>query len=123
MSSSRRSGWPRPCQYCSAIFTATSTDTEPESAKNTRVSEVGVISTSCRASRTAGSWVSPPNITCAIRSTWSRSARFRTGWAYPWIAAHHDDIPSTSSRPSANRSRVPLADATGSTGSGSTAEA
>ena len=36
---------------------------------------------------------------------------------YPWIAAHHDDIPSTSSRPFASRSRTPSAD---STTSGST---
>ena len=50
-------------QYCNAILTATSTDTEPESLKNTESSPAGVMSTSSRASLAAGSWVSPPNIT------------------------------------------------------------
>jgi hypothetical protein len=57
------------CQYCSAIFAATSTATEPESQKKTCSSPAGVISTSRRASRTAGSWVRPPNMTCAIRAS------------------------------------------------------
>jgi hypothetical protein len=42
---------------------ATSTETEPESQKNTCSSADGVISTSRSASRIAGSCVSPPNIT------------------------------------------------------------
>ena len=45
---------------------ATSTDTEPESAKNTCSSPAGVISTSVRARSTAGACVSPPNITWLI---------------------------------------------------------
>ena len=58
--------------------------------------------TSRSASRTAGAWVSPPNITCAIRpSLVGVAAASSSGTAYPWIAAHHDDIPSTSSVPSA----------------------
>jgi hypothetical protein len=50
-------------QYCNAILTATSTDTEPESLKNTVSSPSGVICTSNWASRAAGSCVSPPNMT------------------------------------------------------------
>src|SRR5262249_16790909 len=41
--------------------------------------------------------------------SWSRTAASRTGCAYPWIAAHHEDMPSTSSRPSARRNRTPAA--------------
>ncbi len=66
--------------YCSAILIATSTEIEPESAKNTVVSGSGVISTSSRASSTAGGWVRPPNITCAIRPSWSVTAALSTGW-------------------------------------------
>ena len=54
---------PRASWYCNASLTATSTDTEPESQKNTCCSGSAVISTSRSASRIAGSWVSPPNIT------------------------------------------------------------
>jgi hypothetical protein len=55
--------WPRLRQYCSAIFTATSTDTDPESQTNTVSSPDGAMSTSSCANRAAGSWVSPPNMT------------------------------------------------------------
>jgi hypothetical protein len=79
VSSSRRSGMPRPCQACSAIFTATSTATLPESLKNTRRSGSGVMRTSVSASPTAGSCVSPPNMTCEKRSTWACSAASSTG--------------------------------------------
>ena len=95
---------------------ATSTDTDPESAKNTCSSPGGVISTSVRASSTAGAWVRPPNITWLMAPSWSRTAASRTGWAYPCTAAHHDDMPSTSSRPSARRSHTPSAATIGSGG-------
>ena len=80
---------------CTAIFSATSTATEPESVKNTRVSGSGVIETSSSPSSTAGSCVSPPNITCAKRSTCACRAASSTGWRYPWIAAHQDDMRPT----------------------------
>ncbi len=67
-------------QYCRHIFAATSTDTEPESARKTCSRPGGVISTSLAASRTAGSWVSPPNITCDMRPSWSVAASFSAGW-------------------------------------------
>ncbi len=72
----------RPCerQYCRHILTATSTDTEPESHRNTCRNGSGVISTSLAASRMAGSWVSPPNITWLIRPSCSVTAASSTGW-------------------------------------------
>ena len=56
--------------------------------------------------------VSPPNITWLIRASWSRAAASSAGCAYPWIAAHQDDMPSISSRPPGSRSRTPSADST-----------
>ena len=80
MSSRVRSGRPVPRAYWSAILIATSTDTDPESARNTCSSPGGLISTSSSASSTAGAWVSPPNITWAMASSWVRTASSRTGW-------------------------------------------
>ena len=39
-----------------------------------------IMSTRSFASRTAGSCVSPPNITWLIRPSWSRAASLSTGW-------------------------------------------
>ena len=91
---------------------ATSTDTDPESLKNTCWSGSGVMSISSRASSTAGSWVRPPNITCAILCNWLSMARLSRGWLYPWMTDHQDAMPSTSSRPSASLIRTPSADTT-----------
>ena len=71
---------PRDRWYCRHILIATSTETEPESARNTCSSPAGVISTSSRASSTAGPWVRPPNITWLIAPSWSRTAASSTGW-------------------------------------------
>ena len=90
-------GRPRLRQYCSAIFTATSTDTDPESLKNTVSKPAGVISTSSCASRAAGSWVSPPNMTWFIAPSWVVSAASSTGWPCPWIAVHQELIASSTS--------------------------
>ncbi len=60
-------GRPRERQYCRHIFTATSTLTEPESHRKTCSSPSGASSASRSARATAGSWVSPPNITWLIR--------------------------------------------------------
>ena len=103
---------PRERQYCRHIFTATSTETEPESQRNACSSPSGASVTSRSARATAGSCVSPPNITWLIRPSWSRAAASSTGCRYPWIAAHQELMPSISSRPSASRSRTPLADST-----------
>ena len=113
---------------CHAIFMATSTETEPESAKNTFSSAPfspaagpGARSTSWRPSRTAGSWVRPPNITWLIRPSCSTAAASSSGTAYPWIAHHHDDIASTTSTGRSSyrsRSRTPDADSTGYTSPG-----
>src|ERR1700736_5992897 len=84
-------------QYCSAIFTATSTDTEPESLKNTVSSPAGVMSTSNCDSRAAGSCVSPPNITWFIVASWSVIARSSAGCPWPCIAVHHELIASRTS--------------------------
>ncbi len=91
VSSRRLAGRPAERQYCRHILTATSTETEPESHRNTCSSPFGTMATSrsqsrtaeshrntCSSpfgaiaasrsqSRTAGSWVSPPNITWLIR--------------------------------------------------------
>ena len=58
----------------------------------------------------------PPNMTCDIRPSWSWTAESSTGWRYPQIAVHHEAMASTSSRPSASRSRTPEADTTGRAG-------
>jgi hypothetical protein len=64
----------------------------------------------------AGSWVSPPNMTCAIDASCAWAAASSSGTAYPWIAHHHDDMASTTSREvpsrSRNRNRMPAADST-----------
>ena len=63
-------GRPRPRWYWTAIFSATSTLTEPESAKNTCSRPGGVsVDELLRRASIAGWWVSPPNITCAIASS------------------------------------------------------
>ena len=66
-------------QYCSAIFAATSTDTEPESEKNTVSRPAGVMSTRSCASRAAGSWVRPPNMTWFMVCNWRVIAASSTG--------------------------------------------
>ena len=80
VNSRRFAGRPSERWYCRHILIATSTDTEPESLKNTCRSGGGVSSTSRAASQTAGSWVNPPNITWLIRPSWSAAAASRTGW-------------------------------------------
>ena len=70
---------PRATWYWSASLIATSTETEPESQKNTCRNGSGVISTSRSASLMAGSWVSPPNITWLKSSTWLFTAASSTG--------------------------------------------
>src|SRR6476661_6324161 len=118
---------------CQAIFMATSTETEPESARNTLSSTRsgsrslrGARATSRSPSDTAGWWVRPPNITWLIESSCERTAASSSGTAYPWIAHHHDDIASTTSltEPSGDRrrSRVPEADSTTWTGEGEVIE-
>ena len=97
-------------------MTATSTLTEPESQRNTCSSPSGASAASRSARVTAGSCVSPPNITWLIRPSCSLAAASSAGCAYPCSAAHHDDMPSISSAPSASRSRTPLASATTSGG-------
>ena len=82
-------------QYCSAIFTATSMATEPESEKNTVSSPAGVMSTSSCASLAAGSCVRPPNMTWLSTLTCSVSAASSTGWPWPWIAVHQEAIASS----------------------------
>src|SRR3954451_1755594 len=114
---------PVPACACQAIFIATSTDTEPESARKTWGSPLS--STRLRPSSTAGAWVRPPNITWLIRPSWSWTAASSSGTAYPWMGLHHEDMPSiTSTRSPARRSRrrTPLADSTSWTGEGAEAE-
>ena len=41
------------------------------------------------------------------------AAAFSTGWLYPWIAHHQDDMPSISRRPSQSSISQPLAERTG----------
>lgn len=93
-------------QYCSAIFTATSTDTDPESLKNTVSSPAGVMLTSSWASRAAGSWVSPPNMTWFMAASWSDSAASSTGWPWPWIAVHQELMASSARTSAPSRIRV-----------------
>ncbi|BDB42931.1 hypothetical protein IWGMT90018_33770 [Mycobacterium kiyosense] len=93
-------------QYCSAILTATSTDTDPESLKKTVSRPGGVISTSSCANRAAGSWVRPPNMTWFMVASWAVIAASRTGWPWPWIAVHHELIASSTSIGRPSRIRV-----------------
>jgi hypothetical protein len=119
-------GEPAATWNCSAIFIATSTDTDPESARKTCSSPSGVISISLRANAIAGSWVRPPNITWLIRDSWAAAAASSSGTAYPWIADHHDDMASTTSTGSPlgprSRSRTPEADSTSHGSPGASAE-
>ena len=62
------------------ILIATSTATDPESAKNTPSSGSGASCSSRSARSTAGSWVRPPNITWAILPSCSLTARSSAGW-------------------------------------------
>ena len=57
-----------------------STATEPESVKNTWSSVPGSSAASRAASRSAGAWVSPPNITCGIVASWPERASAMWGW-------------------------------------------
>ncbi len=66
-------------QYCTAIFMATSTATEPDSEKNTR-SSPGSAAASRRASVSAPWWTRPPNITWGIASSWLFTAAAMAGW-------------------------------------------
>lgn len=77
-----------------------------------------MISTSSWASRAAGSWVSPPNMTWFIAPSWADRAASRTGWPCPWIAVHQElmaSSASTGSPPRISVNRAPCA-ATATTG-------
>ena len=65
---------PRLIHTCSAAFIATSTATEPESLKKTWSSSPGASAASRRASRSAGAWVSPPNMMWGMASSWAETA-------------------------------------------------
>ena len=67
-------------QYCAAIFIATSTATEPLSAKNTWFKSPGSSAQSFSANASAGSCVKPPNITCGMRSSCRVTAARICGW-------------------------------------------
>ena len=103
---------PFECQYWSAIFIATSTETDPESEKNIFCILRGEISIKRFAKSTAPSCVSPPNITWLIFAICLFKASFICSLLYPWATAHHDDIPSITSSPPARESITPLADST-----------
>ena len=79
VSSRRLAGRPAERQYCRHILIATSTETEPESHRNTCSSPSGAIETSRSHSRTAGSCVRPPNITWLIRRNWRAAASSSAG--------------------------------------------
>ena len=66
-------------QYCTAIFMATSTATEPDSEKNTRSSAGQQRGEPARQGQRA-SWASPPNITCGMTSSWRFTAAAMAGW-------------------------------------------
>ena len=111
-------GRPRARWYCRQSLIATSTDTEPESAKNTCSSPAARARSGARPARTAGSWVSPPNITCAIGRA-ARAARHRAAGG----GSRGSRTTTTTSRPPA-RARRPAAGARRSgraTGSGGSA--
>gem|GEM_PF-3125458 len=106
-------GMPLDCQYWIAIFKATSTATEPLSARNIFSREGGNSGSNLAANSTAGSCVNPPNMIWLILSSWVLAAALSTGWLYPWTAAHQEDIPSISSLPSARVIVTPSALDTG----------
>ncbi len=55
-------------------------------------------------------------MTWDMRSSWDFAAASSSGTRYPWIAAHHDAMPSMTCRPSASVSRTPSALVTSSAG-------
>ena len=95
-------GWPRPRWCCSAIFSATSTLTEPgvgeedvlEPVRGQRDEPLGEADRG-RVGEAAEHHVRH------VAELPAHARRRAPGTAYPWIAAHHEDIPSTSSVPSA----------------------
>ena len=104
------------CQNCSAILIATSTATEPESQRNTR-SAARREPTQPLASATAGSCVSPPNITCGSPLELAAHGRVQAR-----VVVAVDRRPPRrhavhSSRPSSSSIRTPDAERTGKSGS------
>ena len=67
-----------PCQYCRRDLDRDLDRTGARVARRTRGRGRSRRPTA-RASRIAGSWVSPPNITCAMRSSWSPTPRRAPG--------------------------------------------
>ena len=118
-----RCGRPFARWYCTAIFAATSTEMDPESAKNTRSRPGGANAINRSASSTAGPWVKPPNITWHILSLWRRIASTIDGWLWPCATHHQLDTASISRRPSDSSISTPLAERASRTGGGSLSEA
>jgi hypothetical protein len=94
-------GSPLCAQKPSAIFSATSTEVEPLSEKNTRVSSGGRISVRPRATSSAGSCVQPAKISWSICPACSRIASTMRGWQWPCVVTHQLDTASITRRPSA----------------------
>ena len=85
-----------PRWYCTAILSATSTLTEPESAKNTCSSPSGVDRDEPlgQVDRRLVGEAAEHHV--RHRRPGACSAASSSGWRYPWIADHHDDIASMS---------------------------
>ena len=112
----------RPGPRLQAILIATSTATEPESAKNTCSQRRGrQLDEPLRPGATAGSCVRPPNMTCAMRSSCSCSGGVERG-----VAVAVDRRTTTTPCRRSARGRRPAAAARprrATTGSGAAASA
>eukprot|EP00659_Diplonema_papillatum_P002038 gene2037-biopygen2001 len=87
-------------------------DTDPESARNTHSRPWGETSTRVLQRSIAGWCVSPPNMTCDMLFSCVSIAALIPGTLYPWIADHHDAMPSVRTRPSSRVISQPAHDAT-----------
>ena len=95
------SGCPRFCQYCSAIFNATSTAVDPLSEKKMCSSPCGSTLRRCAQSSSTGSCVNPASKTWSIFSVCAAMADMMAGWQCPCMFTHHEEIASIRRRPSA----------------------
>ena len=73
-----RLGWPRSSQYWRTSFTAESSASEPPLQKNAQSSPAGVISVSCCASRSWGSFRNRIECVNEIFRAWSAAAWTRS---------------------------------------------
>src|SRR3546814_2371285 len=85
---------PRLCQYCMAIFKATSTAVLPLSEKNTLRWSEGRMLKRFFDRAIAGSCVNPAKMTCSNTIAWAAMAWAIFGLLCPWRLTHQEETAS-----------------------------